>query len=73
MNNYDRIYEELKRQSDRLAPEYDIDPEKLLALTMLIVDQEDKNAVKRIAINKIVEGEILKMVDQMPVPEWKGY
>ena len=65
MNNYDRIFEEVKKQSDRLAPEYDVDPDDLLTLTMSIVNQEDQNSVKPIAINKIVEQEIMAIVDQI--------
>ena len=71
MNNYDRIFQEIQRESRRISPEYGVNSDELLNLTMGIVDQEDKHSIKSIAINKIVEQEIMKLVDQMS--ERKGY
>ena len=65
VNNLDRIFEEIKKESHRLAPDHNIDPEELLELTMQIVNLEDENAIKKIPINKMIKGEITKMVNRM--------
>lgn len=67
VNNLDRIFKEIKKESYRLAPDHNIDPQELLELTMQIVDLEDENAIKKIPINKMIKGEITKMVNRMDI------
>ena len=48
VNNYDRIYSEIKSEAERLAAEHDVDSEALVSLAMEIVDLEDRNRVRSI-------------------------
>ena len=48
VNNYDRIYAEIKSEAERLATEHNIDSDTLVALAMEIVDLEDQDRIKHI-------------------------
>ena len=41
VNNYERIFEEIKSEAERLATENDIDSNALISLAMEIVDLEE--------------------------------
>ena len=56
VSNYDRILTEIKKEAQRSAPEYNIDPDALVDLAMKIVDLEDRHRIKNIArINQRIE------------------
>lgn len=59
MNNYDRIYEEISKETGALAPANDLDPTLLLDLILDIVDLEDQNQIKQVNINQQIQGKIL--------------
>ena len=48
VNNYDRIYAEIKSEAERLATEHNIDSDTLVALAMVIVDLEHQDRIKHI-------------------------
>ena len=59
VSNFDRIFEEITKESKRLAPD-DVDPEALVTLAMEIVAVEDEHRVQRIHnINQETENKIL--------------
>ena len=49
VSNYDRIYAEIKKEAQSLAPQRNIDPAALIDLAMEIVDLEDQNRIKNVA------------------------
>ena len=60
VNNYDRIYTEIKKEAQCSAPEHHIDSDVLVNLVMEIVDIEDQNQIKNVArIKQRIEGMIL--------------
>ena len=59
VNNYERIFEEIKSEAERLATENDIDSNALISLAMEIVDLEDQNRTKSIRIKQLIEEKIL--------------
>lgn len=63
MNNHDRIFAEIKREAERLAPD-SIDSDALVTLAMEIVDLEDQHRVKPCNINQLIEGKIITSVNQ---------
>ena len=67
VNNYDRIYTEIKKEAQCSAPEHHIDSDALVNLVMEIVDIEDQNQIKNVArIKQRIEGMILTTAtDQM--------
>ena len=67
VNNYDRIYTEIKKEAQCSAPEHHIDSDALVKLVMEIVDIEDQNQIKNVArIKQRIEGMILTTAtDQM--------
>ena len=70
VSNYDRILAEITRQSRRLAPEDNVDPETLVTLAMEIVDLEDQHRIKNIRIKQLIEDRILTTaVSQMTTEE----
>ena len=48
VNNYDRIYAEIKDEAGKLAAEHGVDADALVALAMEIVDLEDQHRVRAI-------------------------
>ena len=48
VNNYDRIYTEIKKEAQCSAPEHHIDSDALVNLVMEIVDLEDQHYVKNV-------------------------
>ena len=67
VNNYDRIYTEIKKEAKCSAPEHHIDSDALVNLVMEIVDIEDQNQIKNVVrIKQRIEGMILTTAtDQM--------
>ena len=59
VNNYERIFEEIKSEAERLATENDIDSNALISLAMEIVDLEDQNRTRSIRIKQLIEEKIL--------------
>ena len=59
VNNYERIFEEIKSEAERLATENDIDSNALISLAMDIVDLEDQNRTRSIRIKQLIEEKIL--------------
>lgn len=58
VSNYDRIFAEIRKEAERLAPDDGIDPESLVTLVMEIVDLEDQHRTKSIRIKQLVEEKI---------------
>ena len=58
VSNYDRIYHEITREAERLAPGEGIKPSVLVALAMEIVDLEDQHRTRSINIKQLVEDRI---------------
>ena len=71
VSNYARIFTEITKEAQRLAPESDIDPEALVTLAMEIVDLEDRHRIKSTPrINQRIEEMILTTaINQMPREE----
>ena len=59
VNNYERIFEEIKSEAERLATENDIDSNALTSLAMEIVDLEDQNRTRSIRIKQLIEEKII--------------
>lgn len=60
VSNYDRIYLEIARHAEEIEQTYGVNARDLTTLVMEIVDLEDQNRIKPLAINK----QITHMVDQ---------
>lgn len=58
VSNYDRIYDEICSEAERLAPGNGLEVDSLVALVMEIVDLEDRHRIKSIRINQLVEEKI---------------
>ena len=59
VSNFQRILNELRKESHRIARTYELEPEALVRLIMEIVDLEDKNRVSAVArINQKLKGMI---------------
>ena len=57
VSNYNRILDEIKRESHQIADTYGLEPQTAVELIMDIVDLEDRNRVKAVAgINQQVKG-----------------
>ena len=55
ISNYDRIYQEIQIESQRIDVDLEVDSEALVHLTLAIVDYEDRHRISHIhAINKKV-------------------
>ena len=59
VNNYERIFEEIKSEAERLATENDIDSKALTSLAMEIVDLEDQNRTRSPRIKQLIEEKII--------------
>lgn len=60
MNNYDRIYAEINKESEVLASDTDLEPRLWLELIMEIVDLEDQHRTKPVPrINQQFQEKIL--------------
>ena len=69
VGNYDRIYSEIKKEAQRLAPDHDIDADTLVFLVMEIVDLESRHCIKNIRINQLIEDKILSTAMSRMMPE----
>ena len=49
VSNYDRIYSEIKKEAQSLAPQHNIEPTAIVDLAMEIVDLEDQHRIKNVA------------------------
>ena len=59
VSNFERIFDEIRREAHRVARTYELDPEDVVQLIMNIVDLEDRNRVKAEArINQRIKGMI---------------
>lgn len=66
VSNYDRIFSEIGKESQRVAAEQGIDADALIALVMEVVDLEDRHRTQNIRIRQIMEEMILTTgVDQL--------
>ena len=46
VSNFERILLEIRKEANRVAPDYGLDPEAVVDLIMNIVDLEDQHRVK---------------------------
>ena len=58
VSNYDRIFEEITAETNRVAAESGLAPEPLIELVMEIVSTEDRHRIKPIDVNKDIENMI---------------
>ena len=59
VSNFKRIFDEIGKETNRIAGTYGLEPEAVVKLIMDIVDLEDRNRVKVVAgINQQVKGMI---------------
>ena len=59
VSNFERIFDEIKREANLIAPKHGLDPDALVELVMNIVDSEDQHRIKSVArINQKVKGMI---------------
>ena len=49
VSNFERIFAEIRKEANRIAPAYRLDPESVVNLIMEIVDLEDQHSVKALA------------------------
>ncbi len=58
VSNYDRIFQEITSESQRLAPGEGVDPDALVHLVMEVVDLEDQHRTRSTNIKQLVEDRI---------------
>lgn len=59
VSNFERIFDEIRKEGNRIAGTYGLEPEAVVKLIMDIVDLEDRNRVRGVAgINQQVKGMI---------------
>ena len=59
VSNFERIFDEIRKEAHRIAGTYGLEPEAVVKLIMDIVDLEDRNRVKAVAgINQQIKGMI---------------
>ena len=59
VSNFERIFDEIKREANLIAPKYGLDADALVELVMNIVDSEDQHRIKSVArIHQKVKGMI---------------
>ena len=59
VSNFERIFAEIRKEANRIAGTYGLEPEAVVKLIMDIVDLEDRSRVKAVAgINQQVKGMI---------------
>ena len=58
VSNYDRIFEEITAEANRVAAENGLAAESLIELVMEIVSTEDRHRIKPIDVNKDIENMI---------------
>lgn len=59
VSNFERIFDEIRKEANRIASTYGLEPEAVVKLIMDIVDLEDRNRVKAVAgINQQIKGMI---------------
>ena len=59
VSNFERIFDEIRKEANRIADTYGLEPEAVVKLIMDIVDLEDRSRVKAVAgINQQVKGMI---------------
>ncbi len=46
VSNFDRIYAEIQKQAERIAPEHNLDKNQIVHLIMRIADIVDEHSVK---------------------------
>lgn len=63
VNNYDRIFAEITREAERLAPG-NVNSSALVDLAMEIVDLEDQHRIKPGRINQLIEDKIITSTNQ---------
>ena len=69
VSNFQRILDELRKESHLIARSYGLEPEALVTLIMEIVDLEDKNRVSAVArINQRIKG-MIQSATQAAEPE----
>lgn len=68
VNNYDRIYAEIKKEAERSAPD-SIESDTLVNLVMEIVNLEDQHRVKPTRINQLIEDKIVTFANQIKIEE----
>ena len=67
VNNFKRILAEIKREADRVAPDYKLKSESLVQVIMEIVEIEDRNRIKaEPRINQRVKGMIQDALEAEP-------
>ena len=68
VSNYDRIYTEINKEAQRVAPEHNIDPNVLIELAMKIVDLEDQHRIRNVAR---IKQRIEELIDNTAVNQMK--
>ncbi len=59
VSNFERILVEIRKEANRVAPDYGLQPEEVVNLIMAIVDLEDQHRIKALhGINQKVRGMI---------------
>ncbi len=58
VSNYDRIFEEITTEANRVAAESDLPADPLIELVMEIVNTEDRHRIRPIDVNKDIENMI---------------
>lgn len=52
VSNFDRIFQEIRRESERVAAEHAVQPGELTELVMEMVDVEDQHSLSPTTVNK---------------------
>ncbi|MDE0115733.1 MAG: hypothetical protein OXT07_03840 [bacterium] len=58
VSNYDRIFEEITAEANRVATESGLPVDPLIELVMEIVNTEDRHRIRQIDVNKDIENMI---------------
>ena len=64
VSNVERIFREIQKESDRVAPHHGLEPESVVNLIMKIVDLEDQHRIKSVAR---MHQKVREMIQDVPV------
>ena len=65
VSNYDRIFEEITAEANRVAAENGLPADPLIDLVMEIVNTEDRHRIRPIDVNKDIENMITTVAKKL--------
>lgn len=65
VSNLDRITKEIQTKAVSIAADHDLDAERLVNLTMIIVDLEDQHRTQPTSVKKKMEDHVIAMTNSI--------